>query len=296
MNLRQMEVFRAIMRTGSITGAARSLNISQPSVTGMLKHTESSIGFRLFERVKGKLIATAEAERLYDEVDTLFERVQMVSQSVDELREGRLGTLRIVTLASLSLSVIPSLLGRFIQSRPGIRVRLLQKRRSELIEMVARGAADLGVSFHNKNDSRIIRHELSRKGLSCIMPIGHPLTMKQELTVEDLREFPLVGYAVTDGFGSMVNGMIEEARLSHQRTAEVDGVVQAWALVEGGAGIGLVDGFSDLRNLYPHVELRPLQSRLAFSLDVIVPAHEKLSQMSTMFLKTLPDHKKSSAK
>jgi len=55
MNLRQMEVFRAVIESGSVTGAARQLNISQPAVTGLLRHTEDNLRFHLFERIRGRL-------------------------------------------------------------------------------------------------------------------------------------------------------------------------------------------------------------------------------------------------
>ena len=62
MNLRQIEVFRAVMITGSVSGAARLLHVSIPAVSRLLSHTETRLGFLLFERVKGRLHATAEAK------------------------------------------------------------------------------------------------------------------------------------------------------------------------------------------------------------------------------------------
>lgn len=61
LNLRQIEVFRAVMITGSINGAAQLLYVSQPAVSRMLSHTEARIGFQLFERVKGWLYPSPEA-------------------------------------------------------------------------------------------------------------------------------------------------------------------------------------------------------------------------------------------
>ncbi|WP_160018317.1 LysR family transcriptional regulator, partial [Raoultella sp. 18093] len=65
MNLRQIEAFRAVMVTGSVSGAARLLHVSVPPISRLLSHTESRLGFALFERIKGRLHPTAEARRLY---------------------------------------------------------------------------------------------------------------------------------------------------------------------------------------------------------------------------------------
>ena len=72
MRARQIEVFRMVMRCGTLTGAAEALNVSQPALSQILLHTEDELGFKLFQRVKGRLIPTPEAEEIYPEVERLF--------------------------------------------------------------------------------------------------------------------------------------------------------------------------------------------------------------------------------
>ncbi|MCB1974687.1 MAG: LysR family transcriptional regulator, partial [Burkholderiaceae bacterium] len=69
MRLRHIEVFNAVMVTGSVSGAARLINITQPAVSRTLKHAELQLGFPLFERTGGRLVATAEARSLFPLVD-----------------------------------------------------------------------------------------------------------------------------------------------------------------------------------------------------------------------------------
>jgi DNA-binding transcriptional LysR family regulator len=64
MRLRHIEIFQAILQTGSVTGAASLLNISQPAASKALQHAEAQLGFSLFTRVRGKLESTAEARIL----------------------------------------------------------------------------------------------------------------------------------------------------------------------------------------------------------------------------------------
>ena len=71
LNLRQIEIFRAVMTTGSISGASQLLFVSQPAVSRLLSHTEQRVGFALFERIKGRLYATPEAKKLFHEVADL---------------------------------------------------------------------------------------------------------------------------------------------------------------------------------------------------------------------------------
>lgn len=75
MNLRQLEVFYAIMQAGTVSGAARLLHVSQPNVTRVLAHTEQQLSFALFERVKGRLVPTQEAKALLPEAEKVYQQL-----------------------------------------------------------------------------------------------------------------------------------------------------------------------------------------------------------------------------
>lgn len=75
MNLRQIEVFRAVMLTGSISGASKLLFVSQPAISRLMAHTEQRLGLTLFVRTKGRLHPTPEARRLPGEVNAVYEGV-----------------------------------------------------------------------------------------------------------------------------------------------------------------------------------------------------------------------------
>ena len=72
MKLRQLEVFRAVVETGTTKGAAHLLNISQPAVSTMIQHTEDQLGIELFDRVRGRLAPTEEALSIYAESSPIF--------------------------------------------------------------------------------------------------------------------------------------------------------------------------------------------------------------------------------
>ena len=71
MNARQIEVFRTIMRLGTLTGAAQALNVSQPALSQLLLHAEDRLGYKLFRRLRGRLVPTPEALQLYPEAERL---------------------------------------------------------------------------------------------------------------------------------------------------------------------------------------------------------------------------------
>src|ERR1044071_8443250 len=95
MNLRHIEIFHAVYVNGSVSGAARALNVSQPSVSKTLRHAESLLGFPLFERANGRLIATEDAHTLFGEVREIQDRVQALREASRNLRRGAGAVLRV---------------------------------------------------------------------------------------------------------------------------------------------------------------------------------------------------------
>ena len=122
LNLRQIEVFRAIMMAGSISGAGRMLHVSQPAVSRVLALTETRLGYRLFERVKSRLSPTAEARRLYAEVEQVYGGIQRVNDLAASLGQSGAGMLKIVASASYGQRLVPMALGRFRDRNADARV------------------------------------------------------------------------------------------------------------------------------------------------------------------------------
>ena len=91
MNARKLEVFRAVMRNGSLTAAAQALNVSQPAVSKTLRHFEDQIGYPLFDRIGGRLRATPEAHLLYEDADRVFREIEAVRDLALRIKEHRIG-------------------------------------------------------------------------------------------------------------------------------------------------------------------------------------------------------------
>src|SRR3546814_6538313 len=89
MNRRQMEVFHAIMQTGSVTAAARVLHVTQPAVSAVLKHCEEQLGLKLFERTGGRLQPTREAEAIFPDIAGVFGQLEEVKDLTQDLAAGR---------------------------------------------------------------------------------------------------------------------------------------------------------------------------------------------------------------
>ena len=99
MRLRHIEVFNAVMLTGSVSAAARMINVTQPAVSRTLQHAELQLGFALFQRVRGRLKPTVEAQTLYPLIERLFTQLDEVQRLSASLQAGRgHGELRVLTV------------------------------------------------------------------------------------------------------------------------------------------------------------------------------------------------------
>ncbi|MDR2326550.1 MAG: LysR family transcriptional regulator [Acidovorax sp.] len=147
MRLRHLEIFHAVMRTGSVSGAADVLNLSQSAASKALSQAEHSIGLRLFNRVAGRLISTREAERLFAQTSIMFAQAERIQRLARDLKRDPADQLRIGCLPSLGLGLIPEVLQDFRQRCPKVSIEVVTCNGDEMMERMLAQELDIGVCF-----------------------------------------------------------------------------------------------------------------------------------------------------
>ena len=115
-----------------MTQAAEMLNITQPSASSLIANLEHELGFKLFQRMKGRLVATPEAHTLLPDVTRTLGSVELTEHRARQIKEDRQGDLSIVSYPDFAIDFLPELMSKFLEFRPGIRVNL-QARRTEMM-------------------------------------------------------------------------------------------------------------------------------------------------------------------
>ncbi|CAN7558572.1 MULTISPECIES: LysR family transcriptional regulator [unclassified Variovorax] len=287
MNLRQIEVFRAVMTTGSISGASRVLHVSQPAVSRLLSYTESRLGFALFERIKGRLYATPEAKQLIREVENVYLGVQRVSELAHDLADRRHGLLHVVSSPSIGQTLIPQVIARFRQSNADVRVTFQFLSYAHLKDRLLNRQADLGVVILPMDHPNLQVTPIARGTMVCICPYNHPLARRSTLNLVDLRPFALVSYGRDTPLGMRIADMYEAVDEPLKAAIEVGSPQNACALVEMGAGIAIVDEFSVRSWPANHFVVRPLAGAPSLIANLVYPCYEPLSQPAQAFVGTL---------
>jgi DNA-binding transcriptional LysR family regulator len=244
LNLRQIEIFRAVMTTGSISGASQLLFISQPAVSRLLSHSEQRVGFPLFERIKGRLYSTPEAKKLFFEVESVYQAVQRVHELAHDLSENRSGILNIVTSPSIGQMIVPQALAQFRARHADVKVTFQCLNYAHLKERILNRQADLGVLILPMSHPNIEATPLCSNPLVCVFPHDHELARHKTMTLADLRPHPLITYDAESPFGRLVGDMYARADEPLRAAIEVGSPQNACALVQVGAGVALVDEFS----------------------------------------------------
>jgi len=142
---RALLAFRQTMLTGSVTRAAAQLGRTQPAISRLLKELEEDVAFRLFERVRGRLVPTPEGRLFFEEVQRSFRGLDRLGEVAAEIRQGRHGTLRLAAMPAAAASFLPGVLRRFAATSPGMAVDVAVQSSVEVVRLVQLQESDLGL-------------------------------------------------------------------------------------------------------------------------------------------------------
>jgi len=204
MRARQLEVFRTVMRCGTLTSAARLLNVSQPALSQILLHTEDELGFKLFDRSKGRLIPTPEAEELFPEANRLFEDLENLRHAARDLKRGKLGTVRLAASAPPSLAIVPSALQGFRAQNPEVRLLSYVVPADAIMTMLERGQVGLGLAMTDRAAPAIDAEVIGRCNIACVVPTGHRLAGRARSARGHLADESKISYRSTSLAGVLL--------------------------------------------------------------------------------------------
>lgn len=287
LNLRQIEVFRAIMITGSISKAALLLNVSQPAISRLLSYTESRIGLVLFERIKGRLYPTPEARRLFQEVEQVHQSVQRVNEVANDLIEKRQGSLHMAVSPSLGQTLIPMAVTKFREAFPDVKVYVRTLISADLVQALLTQQVEVGVAIAPLTHPSLHAEAIYENHLVAVLPATHQLADKQELHISDLDGLDLIGYGVDTPYGQMVQQLFGNRPGLPRLAVEVRLTHIACAMVQAGAGIAIVDELAVMGRVWPDVVVRPIKPRTKMSLHMLYSNVTPVSQSAKEFMQIL---------
>lgn len=287
INLRQIEVFRAVMLTGSISAAAKLLYVSQPAISRLLSHTEQRLGFALFRRTKGRLYPTPEARRMLAEVNSVYEGIERVNEIAEDLAANRTGSLRVSCSPNLGQTVLPRAIARFRLAHPEVRIVVRTQIPANMLRALLSGQAELGVSTMPLTHPNLEARVLARNPIVALVPEGHRLAGRSAVRPADLAGEALIGYSDDVPFGLLIREMFGGEADQPDFSVQVEQAHVARALAQAGAGIALVDAMTVFGQSWPDIVAVPVKTRITASAHIFHVETEPLSRLALDFVDTL---------
>lgn len=245
MRLRHIEVFNAVMLTGSVSAAARMINVTQPAVSRTLQHAEIQLGFQLFQRVGGRLRPTAEAQTLYPHIERLFAQLDEVQRLSASLKAGRgKGELRVLTVLALSYEVFPRAMRLFREKHPSVRVHHEALHSPQIISSLVLQEADVGYVFSAVSHPALVQEQLADRQVVCVVPKGL-LPARQikagTITLAQLSKLPVIALDGQDPLGLLLAHTVRDSGAGLQEVMTVQTYHVALALAHHGVGVAMVE-------------------------------------------------------
>lgn len=287
INVRHLEAFRAVMKMGTVSGAARVLNVSQPAVTKSLKTIEEQIGVPLFRRIKGRLQATSESRLLLPKVDQVFGSLEDVERLADGIAGGEVGRITIATATTLSTSVTATAIARYRRRKPNVVINVQALATRQVVEEVANNQVDLGVTDAASIEGSLETRELCRAVIGCVLPKGHALARRRKIQFRDLAGEQLIAFHETTLVGASIRSRISELGLPLSIALSTNQSLVACLHVRNRLGIALIDPFTILSGLFPDLVIVPLDPPIEIRPRLLFPPSRPTSIATQELIDTI---------
>ena len=244
MRLRHIEVFYAVYRTGSVTGAALELNVSQPSVSKVLRHAEDQLGFPLFRRSKGRLDATEAAHELFAEVDEVYRKVRALRRTAKNIGSRRGGHIRLGLLPSLGLGVIPEAIASLREENPEVSFELDTLHSRDIASALNERACDLAIGYGSPANSLLATKQIGTIELLVAARYDQYVPKDGVVDLEDLANRDFIGLRDSGPSGDLLIDEIDRLGIVPNEIVTARTYYVALALAKRGVGLTVVDEFT----------------------------------------------------
>lgn len=271
LEFRHLEAFRAIMRSGSVTGAGAVLGISQPAASRLLSQIEAIAGYPLFERVRGRLVPTATAQALHEETERIFTGIEEVAALAERLRAQAPRRVVIASLPTLTLSLLPSAIMAWRAAGRRETLSIHSRAAGGVLGLVASRQADIGISSGLPRIPGVRSAPLIRTRAWCVMAPGHRLEGRAVVRAADLDGEAYVALSREEGRQALVDEALRSSGARLAESVECRMTAGAVAMAAAGVGITIADAFAVSGCLHQGLVLRPFEPAVTFDYRLIWP-------------------------
>lgn len=269
MNFRQIEAFRAVIVSGSASRAAELLEITQPAISRSILELERNIGFALFDRVKGRLVPTADGQIFFQDVTASFVGLDHLRSSAARIRDFGSGDIRFASLAAMGSTLVPHAIKLFMAKHASAAITLQVTSSSQVRDLVASGRFDLGLAADEIDLSSIDYQTFSTPKAVCAIPAGHKLAELKLIRPQHLDGERFIALAPEDTVRRQVDDVLTATGVRPKIVMETPNSATVCALAMEGIGVGLVNPYATDGYALRGVVFRPFSAAVHFKILMI---------------------------
>ena len=286
LNSKQIEVFYTVYKEGSLTRAARSLNVSQPSISNSLRYSEQKLNLKLFLRRGRKLIPTPEADILYKHAEAVNQKISQFNNVSRNLLADPKGYINVGCTPSIGLRLMPSLINAYLQQEPGAQINLVNLQSAELESQLLELTYDLVVCFNPEASGPLQKRTLKKGEMRVMTPPGFhaegsTLDIKALLSAPFIRIKNLKSSDTQESLDSY----LQRNGLELNWVVQTETIEVAKSLVAKGIGFALIDDFNLVRDDLPEkVGLYRLAPEITYEIGTLRNLEKPMSFAATKFV------------
>ncbi len=290
LTLRQIEVIRAIMITGSVGGAARLLNVSSPGISRVMKHAEALLGLKLFSKKGGRYTPTREASDIFTQINGVYDKVEDLEFVIKRLKRGADLELKIGSVPSISHVMVPRAIADVRRKFPNLLIDVDILKIEEATDYLLLGKGEVVAVSHKLDHPMLTFEPLAKGRLKCIVPQDHPLARREQVSADEIVQYPLIGIDPNDPYGRIMAGIFADHALSYQVTIRARFGSTVCALVTNGLGVAIIDEFTLAGGNWPGVRAIEIGEPTVFQTYVAYRKDATLSSYCLRFVASLRSH------
>jgi DNA-binding transcriptional LysR family regulator len=240
MDLRQLEIIRAIADSGSFTAAGEKLHVSQSAISRQILLLEEELGEAVFHRIGRRIRITPAGEALLQLSNRVFQDLQDTVSIISDKQETLRGTIRLVGGMTVCLYVFPMLLQEVRRAHPQLDVKITVGSTERSVAMLRAGTADLGLLTLPIEASDLVATPVLQEELLVVTYPAHPLAKRRQIAPADLNRQPFVMFETGSITRRLVNEFFTREGIEAEIVMETENVEIIKAMVRTGLGIGII--------------------------------------------------------
>ncbi|MGA0571146.1 LysR substrate-binding domain-containing protein [Variovorax sp. VNK109] len=284
MNLRQMEVFRAVMLSGGVNSAAQLLHVSPPAVSKVLAQAARACGLVLFERVRGRLLPTPEAQQLYAEINALWNSVEKVRDVTIQLAQPEQAALKLVCTSTVAPFLVSRTMARLYDSYPHLKSHVQVTSIDMVNQLLLERTFTLGAALGPHEHPNLETIRSYQCGLACVVRAEHPLAKRKLVRPSDLIGERIIASPESTPFGQTLRRAFGAAASRMHIDFECASSTTACWFAQAGIGVAVVDRVSIAGELLAGLEVRPFQSDEVLEVHILRNRYRPMSVVERAFV------------